>query len=366
MTDNVRESVLVTGASGFIAMHTILQLLEAGYDVVGSLRSPARGPQVIATLGRAAGPLLDVARRVRLCEANLESDAGWADAVAGCGYVIHVASPVPRELPKHPDALIVPARDGTLRVLRAAADAGVRRVVMTSSIAAIVYGHARDGSRIYDESDWTDAIDEVGPYERSKTISEHAAWAFIDSLSRGTRPELVVINPGVVLGPILDEHFSPSDLLVKALLSKELPGCPNFGWALVDVRDVAAAHVRALTAPEAAGQRVIVALPHVSMLELAQMLERHFGPLGFTVPTRRIPDWVVKALALVSKPMSLAVRELGKRQDVSSERARKLLAWTPRPLEETLHDTGHSMLEHGVIAPGRRGTRFIELLRAGS
>lgn len=364
MTNTSRETVLVTGASGFIAMHCILKLLEAGYDVVGTLRKLERAPHVLDVLARAAGPNAGVSRRVTFCAANLESDAGWSEAVQGCTYVLHVASPVPMEIPKHPDELIIPARDGTLRVLRAATARGVRRVVMTSSIAAIVYGHDRDGSRTYDESDWANLIDEVGPYERSKTISERAAWAFIDALPREARPELVVINPGVVLGPILDDDFSPSDLLVKALLTRELPGCPDFGWALVDVRDVADAHVAALTAPEASGQRIIVALPHVPMLELATLLARLFGPLGFKVPARRIPDWVVKLLAVVSKPVSLAVRELGKRQDVSSERARALLQWTPRTLEQTLSDTGHSMIQHGVIAPGRRGMRFIELLRA--
>ncbi|MEO1088488.1 MAG: NAD-dependent epimerase/dehydratase family protein, partial [Acidobacteriota bacterium] len=191
------DLVLVTGASGFIAQHTIVRLLEAGYRVRGTVRSMAKADRVRTVIGRAT----DVGDRLEFVEADLNEDAGWAAAVAGCRFVLHMASPLPNKPPKHKDELIVPARDGALRVLKAAVDEGVDRIVMTSSVAAIVYGHARDGSRQYDESDWTEISDEVGAYEQSKTLAERAAWDYMEGVE-GT--EFCTINPGLVLGPLLD------------------------------------------------------------------------------------------------------------------------------------------------------------------
>jgi nucleoside-diphosphate-sugar epimerase len=346
MKENDTSSpVLVTGASGFIAMHCIIELLRAGYRVRGTLRSPARAQRVRDTLARH----VEVGDRLSFVTADLGQDPGWSEAVAGCRHVLHVASPLPRKPPRHEDELIVPARDGALRVLRAAAAAGVQRVVMTSSVAAVLYGHARDGSRIYDERDWSILSDEVGAYEKSKTIAERAAWDFVASLPAERRLELVTINPGLVLGPILDEDYGTSGEVVRKLLRRDMPGCPDVGWAVVDVRDVASAHLAAMTTPEAAGQRFVCAVQHASMREIAEILQRHFGPRGYRVPTRSVPDWLLRAVAVFDRTARLAVQELGKRQDLSSERSRQLLGWNPRPLEEMVVAMGESMITHHVV-----------------
>jgi dihydroflavonol-4-reductase len=227
-------------------------------------------------------------------------------------------------------------------------------VVMTSSTAAVLYGRERNGSKTYNEDDWSLLGKDVGTYERSKTLAERAAWDFIESPSNSDRMELVTVNPGAILGPVLDKDFSVSGEIVRKLLNRELPGVPDLGWALVDVRDVAGVHVTAMTHPRAAGQRFIVASEHVPMSEIAGILSVHFGSLGFKVPTRRVPSWVLKIVALWDKTIALTVSELGKRQDVSSERARTMLGWEPRSVERMVVDMAESMIRYGVIAPPRR------------
>ncbi|HEY2514195.1 MAG TPA: aldehyde reductase [Polyangiaceae bacterium] len=345
------DLVLVTGASGFLGMHCIVQLLAKGYRVRGTLRDLGRASWLMEVIGKHA----EVRGRLSLVKAELGSDAGWPEAVAGCSYALHVASPVPVSAPKHPDDVIVPARDGTLRVLRAAAKAGVRRVVLTSSTAAVFYGHARDGKKTYDENDWSNLTAEVGPYEQSKTLAERAAWDYVKSLPAEERMELVALQPGAILGPVLDKDFSLSGEIVRKFMTREFPGCPDLGFALADVRDVAGAHVQAMTLPAAAGQRFILALEHVPMTEIARILAAHFGPRGFKIPTRRVPSWVIKLAGMFDKTTALAVPELGKRQDVSSARARAVLGWQPRSVERMVVDMGESMIECGVFpVPGAR------------
>ena len=349
---NEDKLVLVTGASGFVAMHCILQLLEAGYRVRGTLRSLDRAKQITEIIAKH----VDVSDgRLSFVAADLDRDEGWDRAVEGCSLILHIASPVPRQAPKHPDEVIVPARDGTLRVLKAAAKARAKRVVMTSSIASVVYGHKRDGSETYDEDDWTVLSSEVGAYEQSKTIAERAAWDYLNSLRDDERFEFVTLNPGLVLGPLLSDYASISGEVVRKLLTREMPGCPDLGWAPVDVRDVATAHVTAMTHPQAPGQRFILAIEHASMLQIAEILARHFGPRGFKVPARHVPTWVLKLVALWDKTAALVVPELGKRQDVSSNRARSVLNWQPRDLETMVVDMGESMIKLRIVsAPQRR------------
>ena len=342
--------VLVTGASGFVAMHCIVQLLQQGYQVRGTVRNAKRAGRVLDVLKKQA----DVGR-LTFVEADLGADAGWQEAVAGCSYVLHVASPVPRKPVKHADELIGPARDGVLRVLRAARDAGVKRVVMTSSTAAVLYGRPRDGSKIYDEKDWTDLSKDVGPYEQSKTLAERAAWEFMEGLPAAQRFELVTLQPGLVLGPAIgNEEFSVSGEVIRKLLAAELPGCPDLGWAPVDVRDVASAHITAMTHPEAAGQRFILALEHTPWAEIANILARQYNPRGFKVPTRRLPSWVLKTIAIFDKTAGLAVPELGKRQDVSCARAKSVLGWQPRSVETMVLDMAESMIRLGIVSAPRR------------
>jgi nucleoside-diphosphate-sugar epimerase len=216
-------------------------------------------------------------------------------------------------------------------------------------VAAVLYGHARDGSRTYDERDWSQLGDGVGAYEKSKTIAEKAAWEYLEGLPPAQRIELVTVNPGLVLGPILAADFSTSGEVVRKLLKRELPGCPDIGWAVVDVRDVAEAHLAAMTTPAAAGQRFVVAIEHASIRDIATILARTFGPRGYKVPTRRVPGWLLRLVSLWDRTAALAVQELGKRQDLSTQRARDVLGWRPRSLEEMVVSMGESMIVHGVI-----------------
>ncbi len=341
------ERVLVTGATGFVATHCIKVLLERGYRVRGSVRKLEGGDRVARVMREHVGS----AEGLEFAQAELTSEAGWSRAVDGCQVVLHVASPLPMAPPKDPDDLIVPARDGALHVLKAAAAARVRRVVMTSSTAAVVYGHARDGSKTYDESTWSTLGPEVGAYEKSKTIAERAAWDFVQSLPASEKLELVTLNPGLVLGPLLGPETSTSGEVVRKLLSRELPGVPDIGFACVDVRDVAEAHRLAMITPEAAGRRFILAIEHASLSDVAAILAKHFGPRGFRIPTRRVPGWVLRLVATWDRTAALAVQELGKRQDVSSQSARDVLGWQPRGLETMVVDMAESMIRYGVVAP---------------
>jgi nucleoside-diphosphate-sugar epimerase len=344
--------VLVTGASGFVALHCILRLLNDGYRVRGTVRDTKRGERVKQVLTKHT----DVGR-LSLVEADLSSDAGWPQAVEGCKYILHVASPVPRKPPKTAEEVISPARDGALRVLKAAAKAGVKRVVMTSSTSAVLYGHKRDGSKTFTEDDWTALSDDVSPYDQSKAIAERAAWDFVKSLPENERFELVTINPGVVLGPVLGaSEFSISGEVVRKLLAAEVPGLPDLGWAAVDVRDVADAHVIAMTHPKAAGERFILAIEHATWQQIAQILASRYNPKGFKVPTRKVPNFVLKIVSLWDKTAAMAVPELGQRQDVSCEKARKILGWKPRNLETMVVDMAESMIQLGIVSSRKRAT----------
>ena len=344
-SDAANTQVLVTGASGFIAMHCILQLLDAGYQVRGTVRSLKRTAQVETAL-KAHGA--DTSRQ-SFVAADLTQDSGWDAAMQGITYALHVASPLPRTPPKHPDELIVPARDGALRVIRAAQAAGVTRLVMTSSIAAVLYGHKRDGSETYDESHWSILSKDVGAYEQSKTIAERAAWDLVESFPAEQRLEFCTINPGLVLGPVLDSDYGTSGEVVRKLMAREMPGCPDIGWAMVDVRDVASAHLAAMLKPEAVGKRFVASVQHASMLDVARILEQHFAERGFKIPTRRVPGWLLRVVALFDKTAALAVQELGKRQDLDTTQIKTVLDWQPRGLEEMVVSMGESLIEHRVV-----------------
>ncbi len=339
------DLVTVTGASGFIGMHCILKLLQQGYRVRGTLRTPSRGEGIRAALERH----VDIGDRLEFVEADLTKDDGWVEAMTGATYLLHVASPLPRKPPKDENELIGPARDGALRALKAAAAAGVSRVVMTSSVAAVAYGHDRDTTKVFDESDWSEPSKTVGAYEKSKTIAERAAWEYVDSLPAEQRFGFATINPGLVLGPALDADYGTSGEVVRKLLKRELPGCPDVGWPMVDVRDVADAHIAAMSGDEATGKRFIVANGFASMYDVAQILKKNFGERGYKVPVRRLPNWLVRVAAVFDKTTRLVLQELGYRREVSSARAQQVLHWRPRPLEEMVVSMGESLIEHGVV-----------------
>lgn len=330
-------TVLVTGANGFLAGHCIRALLDAGYRVRGTVRSPAKA--------RAASD-----RGVELVAADLTSDAGWDEAVRGCDYVLHTASPLPSAPPRDENDLIVPARDGALRVMRAASRASVKRVVFTSSVVAILAGAPRD--RRFTEADWSNlAGKSVGAYEKSKTIAERAVWELHGSLPERERFELVVLNPGLILGPVLGPELNTSVLVVHKLLTHAFPACPDLHFAVVDVRDVAAAQVLALTEPRAAGERFICANEDISMRTIAKVLDEHFTPRGYRIPTGNLPGVALRVIALFDKAARLALANLGRPENVDNTKIRSVLGWTPRPLEETIVATAESLIEHGLVAP---------------
>jgi len=339
------ELVLVTGGSGFIATHCIVQLLTAGYRVRTTVRSLAREPEVRTTL-KAAGT--DAGDRLAFAAADLTADAGWNEAAAGCDYVLHVASPFPVNVPKHEDELIVPAREGALRVLRASRAAGVKRVVQTSSFAAVGYGHPQV-DRPFDESDWTD-VDGGGvtAYAKSKTLAERAAWTFMGR--EGGDMELAVVNPVGVFGPALGADFSTSIEIIKRMMDGALPGLPRISFGVVDVRDVADLHLKAMIHPAAAGERFLaVAGDFLSLRDIALVLRQHLGDAARRVPTRELPDWLLRSVALVDKSVGQIVPELGKRKNATSDKARRVLGWTPRPADEAIVATAESLARLGLL-----------------
>jgi nucleoside-diphosphate-sugar epimerase len=339
------SKVLVTGGSGFIATHCILQLLAAGHEARTTVRNLKREPDVRAMLKQGGA---EPGNRLSFFAADLESDVGWPQAVAGCDYVLHVASPFPANLPKHEDELIIPAREGALRVLRASRDAGVKRVVLTSSFAAIGYGHAPQ-SAPFNETNWTDLNGEdLTPYVKSKTIAERAAWDFI--AREGGCLDLSVVNPVGVFGPALGPDYSTSILIVEKLMDGSMPGCPRLVFGAVDVRDVADLHLRAMTSPAAKGERFLaVAGDFLSMLDIAKALKQHLGPAANRVPSRELPDWLLHALSLFDPRIKQILPELGKMKNGTSEKARRILGWTSRSAEESVAATGESLVRLGLL-----------------
>jgi nucleoside-diphosphate-sugar epimerase len=335
------ESVLVTGGSGFIGSHTILNLLGAGYRVRTTVRSPEREATVRELLGAESSDALS------FVIADLTDDAGWGEAVSGCDYVLHLASPFPLGPPKHEDDLIVPAREGALRVLAAARDARVKRVVMTSSFAAIGYGNPAP-DRPFTEEDWTNPDGEgVSAYAKSKTLAERAAWDFIEREGAGL--ELAVVNPVGVFGPVLGPDFSTSIQLVKRLLDGAMPGIPRVGFGIVDVRDVADLHVRAMTAPGAAGERFLaVAGAFMPVSEIASVLRERMGEDAKKVPTRMLPNWLVRVVSRFDSSVKQIVPELGKVKEASNEKAKRVLGWAPRSNEEAIVASGESLVRLGA------------------
>ncbi len=338
------STILVTGGSGFIAGHAILQLLAAGHQVRTTVRDLRRVSDVRAMLGEGG---VEPGKRVSFFAADLRNDAGWAQAADGCDYVLHVASPFPADVPSHEDEIIIPAREGTLRVLRAARGAGVKRVVLTSSFAAIGYGRPPQQAP-FDETYWTDATAEVSAYVKSKTLAERAAWDFIANDGGGL--ELSVINPVGVLGPVLGPDFSSSILLVKRMIDGGMPGCPRLYFGVVDVRDVADLHIRAMTDPAAKGERFLaVAGDFMSLLDIADVLRRRIGRAARRVPTKELPNWMVRIAAIRSPAVKSILPELGKRKNGTAEKARRLLGWTPRSNEECIVATAESLVRLGLL-----------------
>lgn len=329
------KTVLVTGGSGFLGGWCLVELLRGGYAVRTTVRDLSREAEVRAKVESQ----LDPGDRLTFFAADLNGDDGWEQAAQGCDYVLHVASPFPLAQPKDPDELVVPAREGTLRVLKAALGAGVGRVVVTSSVAA-VRGGVDHSSTPLTEQDWTDPDGDVTPYTRSKTIAERAAWDFVKE--RGETEKLAVVNPGAILGPRLGDDMSPSLELVNRLLNG-MPGTPRIGFNIVDVRDVVDLELKAMTAPEAGGERFIAVTRFQWMEEVAAVLRDRLGPAAAKVPKRAVPNFVVRLMGIFDPSVRSIAGQLGQKVELSSAKAEGVLGWKPRPLDETIVECARSL-----------------------
>ena len=336
------DQVLVSGGSGYIAGFLIRQLVAEGWTVHTTVRSLARESAVRQLLAVDDSKLSFFA-------ADLGADAGWAEAMAGCSHVAHLASPLPSGVPKDADELIVPARDGALRALRAAKAAGVKRFVMTSSVAAVAYGRGR-GVHHFTEADWT-LLDQPGitAYVQSKTIAERAARDWVAKEGGGI--EFCSINPSVVLGPVWSRDYSASVIIVKKMLDGSMRACPDIGFGVVDVRDVADLHLRALKAPNMAGERFIASGRFMKLREIAEVLRAELGEQAHRVPTRNVPDWLVRVAARFNPLARAVVSELGSVRNQDASHAKAVLGWATRPVEQSIADTARCLIELGIVKP---------------
>ncbi|RDL49231.1 hypothetical protein BLJAPNOD_00328 [Ensifer sp. M14] len=339
-TKGREDTVLVTGIGGFLASHVGLQLLKHGYRVRGSLRNMGKCEAIRSQLGaQAPGEL----QRLGFVQADLDSDEGWREAVEGCRYVIHTASPFPPGFPENEQALIDTAREGALRVLTAAHRAHVERVVLTSSVAATNHG---DGHAPFTEDNWTDPESpRATPYYKSKTLTERTAWTF----AHETALDLAVINPSVILGPLLGRDFGTSVGLIYHLMTGRFEGIPRFGFSVVDARDVADAHITAMTHPAAGGQRFIVGGRFFWLKELVALLARTFPEHAARLPRGEVPDEIIRAMASTDPNARTIVHELGRDLSVDASKARRMLNWRSRPEEDCICASAQSLIALGLV-----------------
>jgi dihydroflavonol-4-reductase len=340
MAEGDGKTVLVTGGTGYLAGWCIAELIRRGYRVRTTVRSPAREHEVHA----AVDSEVDSHHNLTVHQADLLSDDHWDHVIEGCDYVLHVASPLPVSQPKDPDELIVPAREGTVRVVSRALEAGVERIVLTSSVAAIRGGNE---GRALDETIWTDlSSPDLTPYVQSKTIAEQTAWGL--AAERDARDRVAAVNPTVIIGPVLSDDTSASLEVIQRLL-KGMPAMPRLGFGLVDVRDVADLEIRAMTSPEAGGERFVANAKWLWMSEIAAVLRERLGPRASKVPTRVAPDFVVRAMALFDGGIRSFKSSLGKRTDYQTTKAKDELGWSSRPIEDTIAEAAESLIDRGVV-----------------
>jgi len=337
------DTVLVTGGTGFIAQYCMLALFDAGFNVRTTVRSLSREGEVRANL-KAGGA--EPGERLSFTVADLGSDAGWAEAAAGCTYAFHGASPTPSGSQVTEEEWVRPAVDGNLRVLRAARDAGMKRVVLTSAFGAIGAGHKPLG-RPFVETDWSDLDGNIAPYQKSKTLAERASWEFIAREGNGL--ELAAVNPTMVLGPALGADYSHSIRTIKEMLDGQ-PGYPKIKTCVVDVRDVADLHVRAMLDPAANGERFLATTgDSLFLVDIAKLLKARMGPAGARVSTKQLPDLLIRSMALTNMAMKGLVPLLGVDLAASGEKARRLLGWSPRSREEAILASAESLVRLGLV-----------------
>ncbi len=329
--------ILVTGASGFIGSHCVLDLLNHGYQVRGSLRNLARGHE-LETMLQAQGANTE---RLDWVQASLTSETDWHDAVKDCDGIFHIASPVPTVQPKDPDEVIGPARAGTLNVLNAASSAGVRRVVLTSSVAAVMGGKSED--RVYTANDWSDPDDpDMNPYGISKTVAEHAAWDHCKEYNIS----LTTILPALVLGPTMEKDYGSSLEAIVKLMKREVPLLPKFGFEIVDVRDVAQLHRLAFENDAAIGKRLIAANGFLWFREIAAILHGEYP--GQRVPQHEMPNWLSYVASFFVKEIGSFINDLGVEKQLDISPAREL-GWTPRVPSEAILSGAQSLKDLGLV-----------------
>lgn len=335
--------VLVTGGAGFIAVHCMIQLLNDGYRVRATLRSLDREVAVRSMLLEGG---VEAGERLTFIQADLSTDENWIEAVNGCTYVLHVASPTPKLNFTHEDEMIIPAKEGVLRVLRASRNAGVKRFVLTSAIGAVVYGHP-DQTAPYNETSWTNTA-KAPAYQKSKTIAEKAAWDFIQQEGNGL--ELAVVNPTAVMGPVLGSDYSHSIQIIKNMLNGKIPGCPKINSCFVDVRDVADLHLRAMVDPLANGERFIAtAGESIWLVEVAKILKANLGDAAAKVSVKQLPNTLLRIAALKDPMVKSMVPLLGIHMNTTSEKAIRLLGWSPRSNQEAILATAESLIRLNLL-----------------
>jgi nucleoside-diphosphate-sugar epimerase len=338
------DQVLLTGISGFLGGHVALALLEAGYTVRGSLRNPAKADLVRATLGKAGADL----SRLNFVTLDLGEDQGWAEAAQGCRYLLHTASPFVVRMPKDKMELIRPAVEGTERALKAGLKAGTERIVVTSSMAAIAYGQRAPHLEPYTAADWTDpAGPGVTAYTESKTLAERRAWAIMKEAGR--EKDLVTINPSVILGPLLDADPGTSSVLVSRLMNGSVPAMPRLSFAMIDVRDVAAAHVAALTSPQAGGQRFPMGENTLFFKETAAILRQRFPERAGKIPRFEMPDWAVRLYAFFDGDMRGNLGRLGETKRLDSSTVIALLGRPLIPVDQAIVAMGESLIAQHLV-----------------
>ena len=337
-----KELVLVTGGSGFIAVHIISKLLNQGYRVRTTLRTFSRQDEVKSMLAQSG--VTDFAN-LEFIQTDLTSDKNWAEAASGADYVIHVASPTPATRPDDGDEMVKMAVDGTLRVMKAAKVAGVKRVVLTSASGSVLAGH-KSHPELFTEADWTNLSGDIDAYQRSKTMAERAAWEY----AKKENMELSAVNPVAVMGPVLGKDYSHSNQNVYAMLTGKMPFLLRIGFDYIDVRDVADLHLLAMTRKEAAGERFIATSgENLTYKEVAKILQSCLGSAASKVSTKEIPNFLVKFLALFNKDLRMPATFLGQNTACSNAKAKKLLGWQPRSAEEAIIATAKSLAELGLL-----------------
>ncbi|WP_042161481.1 SDR family oxidoreductase [Paenibacillus gorillae] len=343
MQDQYKQTVLVTGGTGFVAGWAIYELIRQGYKVRTTVRSKEKELSVLNML---SGVGIDTSP-LSFHIAELTSDEGWDAAMAGVDYVLHIASPLVAGDPDDLDAFVIPARDGALRVLRAAVNANVERVVMTSSLAAATPDISSEDQQV-NETFWSDPNDNnLNAYRKSKAIAEKAAWDYMKEHTSKTT--LTTVLPGAIFGPILSASVPSSIGVIQKLVQGEGPGHPNIGFEIIDVRDLVDLHIRAMTEPKASGQRYIAVNGYMMMIEMAKFLKQALGEAGNKIAIQSIPDSVLKDAAKTNPSLASLVPMLGRKFRYTSNKAKSELDWSPRPAEETVLDSANKLIDFHLI-----------------